>query len=487
MRRSSGVLLHPTSLPSPYGIGDLGDEARAFIDFLSAAGQTLWQVLPLTPTGYGDSPYQSISAFAGNTLLIDPRGLLADGLLQSSDVPDHPAVSGPVEFHSARALKTLLLDRAFENYRRQNPAAMIFEFNEFCARTAWWLDDYATYQAIKAAGGNQEWSAWNRELAFRETAALANTRETLADEIAKEKFVQFLFYRQWHALRDYARARQVRIIGDVPIFVARDSADVWAHRELFKLHSDGKPTVVAGVPPDYFSETGQLWGNPLYDWEQLRASDFNWWVDRVRWSFELFDIVRVDHFRGFIASWEIPASDTTAQNGRWVETPGRDLFLTLKKRLGDLPIIAENLGVITPEVEELRREFGFPGMRVLQFAFGGDATNDHLPHNHTRDSVVYTGTHDNDTTVGWFTSADQKEHDYCLSYLGTDGREINWDMIRTAMASVANFAVLPLQDLLGFDSAARMNLPASTAGNWAWRLAPGELGEQLGQRLKHMT
>jgi len=487
MTRASGILLHPTSLPSPFGIGDLGDEARAFIDFLNEAGQTLWQVLPLTPTGYGDSPYQSISAFAGNPLLIDLRALVADGLLPANQLADAFVDSDRVDFESVRSMKIEFLNRAFAKFHEQASTSIASEFDEFCSRAAWWLDNYALFNAVKKAQDNREWTAWERPFASRDPEALAQARLTLADQITREKFYQFLFFRQWNALRDYARQHQVRVIGDLPIFVAHDSADLWTHPELFKLDENGKPIVVAGVPPDYFSATGQLWGNPLYDWEQLRTSDFKWWIDRVRWSLELFDLVRIDHFRGFAACWEIPVGDPTAQNGRWVETPGRELFGALKKRLGDLPIIAENLGVITPKVENLREEFGFPGMRVLQFAFGGDATNDHLPHNHTRDSVVYSGTHDNDTTVGWFSEAVEQDRAHCLSYLGSDGDEINWDMIRAAMASVGDRAIIPMQDLLGLGNQARMNLPASEHGNWNWRMKSNVLSRDLSARLRDLT
>lgn len=469
-------------------MGDLGDEARAFIDFLHQAGQTLWQMLPLTPTGYGDSPYQSISAFAGNTLLIDPRALAAEGLLQTADLSGIEAArSERVDFDAVRLIKTKLLNQAWENFCKEDSDSFDHEFVEFCSRSAWWLDDYALFQSLKSAQGDREWTAWDRELAFREAQSLANARTELADEIPKHKFFQFLFFRQWQALRDYASQRQVSIIGDLPIFVAHDSADVWANREIFKLAPDGRPTVVAGVPPDYFSETGQLWGNPIYDWERLRATNFKWWIDRVRWALELFDVVRVDHFRGFVACWETPAGDATAQNGRWIETPGRELFAALKKTLGDLPIIAENLGVITPEVENLREAFGFPGMRVLQFAFGGDATNDHLPHNHTRDSVVYTGTHDNDTTLGWFTNLGDEERGHALRYLDTEGTEVNWEMIRAALASVGSLAIVPVQDVLGLGNEARMNLPASETGNWSWRMKPGALTGELAERLRDLT
>ena len=484
-RRSSGVLLHPTSLPSPFGVGDFGEEARAFIHFLHDARQTLWQTLPLGPTGYGNSPYQALSAFAGNTLLIDPRALVDAGLLETGDVAAAMLPTVPVDFDIARSFKTKILNQAFKNFRRDAWATS--QFGEFCARSSWWLDDYAIFRALKAAQGDREWTAWDRELAFREPGTLQHARDELADEIHEQKFFQFLFFRQWKALRDYAHEHNVKIIGDLPIFVAHDSADVWAHREYFKLDKAGKPTVVAGVPPDYFSDTGQLWGNPLYDWERLRADNFQWWIDRVRWSFELFDLVRVDHFRGFAASWEIPAGAVTAQNGEWVNTPGRELFATLKKTLGDLPIIAENLGVITPDVESLRKEFGFPGMRVLQFAFGGDVTNDHLPHNYEHDTVAYTGTHDNDTTIGWFAGLATEEREYCLKYLASEVREINWDMIRAAMASVADTAIIPMQDVLGLSSEARMNLPASESGNWIWRMKNEMVSEDVSARLRELT
>jgi len=484
--RSSGILLHPTSLPSPFGVGDFGAEARAFIDFLHHAQQALWQILPLGPTGYGNSPYQCLSAFAGNTLLIDLRDLINEGSLESIALTASTADGDPVDFEETRSLKAKLLDKAFEGFCREMASSMASEYQAFCARSAWWLDDYALFRALKAAQGDREWTAWDRDLAFREPRALQRARDQLGQEINRQKFFQFLFFRQWMSLRAYARERNVRIIGDLPIFVAYDSADVWAHRELFKLDPQGRPTVVAGVPPDYFSETGQLWGNPLYDWERLGATDFRWWIDRVRWSLELFDLIRVDHFRGFVAGWEIPAGEATAQNGQWAAAPGRELFATLKKALGDLPIIAENLGVITPEVEGLRAECGFPGMRVLQFAFGGDATNEHLPHNHTSDSVVYTGTHDNDTTVSWFESLGDAEREYCLKYLGSVTGEINWDMIRAAVASVADTAIIPLQDVLGLGNEARMNLPATETGNWTWRISPGALRDDAANRLSDL-
>ena len=492
LRRSSGILLQPTSLPGSTGIGNFGEEARAFIDFLIASGQSLWQVLPLNPTGYGNSPYQSLSAFAGNTLLIDPRKLIDDGLLTNEDMAAPFFHEEHVDFEAARQFRDKVLGKAFDSFKRQPSNSLRTEFDAFCETSSWWLDDYALFRALKAAQGGREWTGWDRELASREPTALANARSELRDQIAAQKFFQFLFFKQWNALRDYCHARGVKIIGDLPIFVAHDSADVWTHREYFKLDDDGKPTVVGGVPPDYFSETGQLWGNPLYDWDRLRADGFKWWIDRVRFALEQFDFLRVDHFRGFAACWEIPASEPTAEHGQWVPAPGRELFSVLTKTLGELPIIAENLGVITPDVEALREEFGFPGMRVLQFAFGSDSTNVHLPHNYTRDAVVYTGTHDNDTTVGWFASLgddkpNQAERESCLKYLTSDRREIHWDFIRAALSSVADTAIIPLQDVLGLGGQARMNLPASERGNWSWRFKAEVMTSDVASRLKELT
>jgi 4-alpha-glucanotransferase len=485
-QRSSGILLHITSLPSPFGIGDLGEEARAFIDFLHNAGQTLWQILPLGPTGYGNSPYQSLSAFAGNTLLIDPRALISEGWLNETVIGTVRFSSAQTKFEIVRDFKERILHHAFHRFRTLSSNEH-GAFEQFCDSSSWWLDDYAMFTVLKKVHGGSAWTLWNGELARREPAALEAIARTYEADIIEQKFFQFLFFRQWNSLRDYARERKVRIIGDLPIFVAHDSADVWAHRDYFKLDDEGNPLVVAGVPPDYFSETGQLWGNPLYDWEHLRADNFTWWIDRVRWSLGLFDFVRVDHFRGFAACWESPAREETAVNGKWIETPGRELFTALQKSLGDLPIIAENLGVMTKDVESLRNDFDFPGMRVLQFAFGGDATNDHLPHNYTRDTVVYTGTHDNDTTIGWFTSLDGEARAHCAGYLATEGLEINWDMIRAAVASVAGTAIIPLQDVLGLGAEARMNLPASKDGNWTWRMRPNATNTEIAERLNDLT
>jgi 4-alpha-glucanotransferase len=492
LSRASGILLHPTSLPGSFGIGDFGDQAHAFVDFLRASGQGLWQVLPLGPTGYGNSPYQALSAFAGNTLLIDPHQLVVDGLLAAENIVGPTFAEDRVEFEAVRQFKDELLGKAYENFKRGPASELRAEFEDFCEASAWWLDDYALFRALKAANGGSAWTSWARELSQRQPVALESARSELRDPIARQKLFQFLFFRQWKALRDYCHARDVKIIGDLPIFVAHDSADVWVHREYFKLDDVGKPTLVAGVPPDYFSETGQLWGNPVYDWERLREAGFRWWIDRVRFALEQFDLLRIDHFRGFAAGWETPAGEMTAQNGQWMPAPGRELFTALTEELGDLPIIAENLGVITPDVESLREEFSFPGMRVLQFAFGSDAANVHLPHNYMRDVTVYTGTHDNDTTAGWFASlskneTDQTERESCLKYLGSDGQDIHWDFIRAALASVADTAIIPLQDVLGLGNEARMNLPASQEGNWRWRLRPEAITDDATGCLKELT
>src|SRR5437870_1475069 len=473
--RSSGILLHPTSLPGRFGVGDLGAEAYRFADFLVASGQSLWQMLPLGPTGYGDSPYACYSAFAGNTLLISPDQLVAEGLLFTLDLPAEVSTPAePVNFERVHQVKDLLLRKAYQNYEQasDSPNDILREaFEQFTQHSARWLDDYALFRVLKELHGGVAWNEWEPALRSREPAALERARHELQEEVEAQKFYQFLFSRQWFALKAHCNEKGIKLVGDIPIFVAHDSADVWTNPDQFKLNDDGSPVVVAGVPPDYFSSTGQLWGNPLYKWDQMRADGFKWWIERVHATLQTVDIVRIDHFRGFAACWEIPGGDQTAERGRWVEAPGRELFSAIRTALGELPIIAEDLGVITPDVEALRDDCGFPGMRVLQFAFRGDSRSIDLPHNYIQNCVVYTGTHDNDTTVGWFHSragagstrdAEQikRERAYCLRYLNSNGREIHWDLIRTAWASVANTAVVPLQDLLGLGSRARMNLPA---------------------------
>lgn len=498
--RSSGILLHPTSLPGKYGIGELGLEAYRFADQLARAKQSLWQVLPLGPTGYGDSPYQSFSAFAGNTLLVSLDLLVKEGLLADEDLKgaeDFP--QDHVDFGKVIDFKTARLQLAYERFKRQGSEQLRRAFDVFCDYAASWLDGYALFRAVKNQQGGKLWSEWDRELALREPEAMERARGELDDEIEAQKFYQFLFFRQWFALKSYCNQKGLKIVGDIPIFVSYDSADVWTHPSLFKLDERGKPVVVAGVPPDYFSRTGQLWGNPIYDWDKMREDGFQWWTERVRASFEMMDILRIDHFRGFAQTWEIPAGDETAEHGKWVDVPGRELFSSLREKLGgDLPIIAENLGLITPDVEELRRAFGFPGMRILQFGFSSDADNKFLPHNYEHEDVAYTGTHDNDTTVGWFNAEEgigstrtakqiEKERAYCLKYLDTRGKEIHWDFIRAVFASVADTAIIPLQDVLGLGTEARMNLPASTSGNWDWRAQEGALTEAMLSRLADMS
>ena len=492
-------MLHPTSLPGRFGIGDLGDEAYRFADFLATSGQTLWQVLPLGPTGYGDSPYACYSAFAGNTLLVSPEKLFEEGWLAKADLDEIPSPpSEQVDFARVHEVKHDMLEKAFARYQRTTDTKLRSAFETFAERNASWLDDYALFQALKSAHGGKAWHEWERPLVGREPVALARARKELHDQIEAHKFFQFLFFKQWFAFKAYCNERNIDLIGDIPIFVAQDSADVWTNPEQFKLDPNGVPLVVAGVPPDYFSATGQFWGNPLYDWDRMLADGFRWWIERVRATLQTVDIARIDHFRGFAACWEIPGGDKTAERGRWVEAPGRELFTAIRKALGELPIIAEDLGVITPDVEKLRDDFGFPGMRILQFAFSGDAKNIDLPHNYHRNLAVYTGTHDNDTTVGWFNSvagegstrtAEQisNERNFCLEYLDTKGQEIHWDFISAVLASVADTAIVPLQDLLGLGTEARMNLPNSMTGNWTWRFQAAALTEAHSDRLRRMT
>ena len=497
--RASGILLHPTSLPGRFGIGDLGREAHEFVDFLVASGQSLWQILPLGPTGYGDSPYACYSAFAGNTLLISPEKLFEAGLLTRRDLADFPSLpSQRVDFDQVHKAKDAVLAKAFACYQRITDTEFRSAFETFAEQNESWLDDYALFRALKSSHGGLPWHEWDASIVRREPGALARARDQLHQEIEAHKFFQFLFFKQWFELKAYGNERGVRIIGDIPIFVAQDSADVWTNPDQFKLDENGRPLVVAGVPPDYFSATGQFWGNPLYDWEHMRQDGFRWWIERVRAALQTVDIARIDHFRGFAACWEIPGGDKTAERGRWVEAPGRELFIAIREALGDLPIIAEDLGVITPDVEELRDDFSLPGMRILQFGFSSDTNNVDLPHNYHKNVVVYTGTHDNDTTVGWFNSVAgagstrtraqiNAERKLCMKYLNTDGKEIHWEFIRSVLASVADTAMVPLQDLLGLGTEARMNLPNTTAGNWSWRFQEKALTATHRDRLADMT
>jgi 4-alpha-glucanotransferase len=490
--RSSGILLHPTSLASHYGIGDLGAEARRFVDFLAAAGQKLWQVLPLGPTGYGDSPYQCLSAWAGNPMLISLERMVEQGYLDASVLSGGPKFpEGQVDFERLVPWKTEALHSA-----TQRGAG----FEAFCDANQHWLEDFALFVALKEHYKGVAWTQWEPAARDRDPQALAKWRRQLAAPIAAQKFLQFMFYEQWQELREYARAREVRIMGDLPIYVSHDSADVWTNRRYFHLDAQGNSTAVSGVPPDYFSETGQLWGNPIYRWDVLAKDGYRWWLDRFLATFAMVDMIRLDHFRGFEAYWEVPATESTAVNGKWVKGPGAALFRAAKAKLGDLPFVAENLGVITAEVEAIRDEFGFPGMAVLQFAFGTDPQAPTFrPHNFPRGVVAYTGTHDNDTTVGWWSSkgsgastrSDQdirRERDFAMRYLNTtDGNDIQWTFIRTLEASVADTVLIPMQDVLGLGTEARMNQPATMGGNWRWRYRTGDLKPELARRLKEMT
>jgi len=485
--RSSGILLHPTSLPGPHGSGDLGQAAHDFVDWLVAAGQTLWQVLPLGGIGPGNSPYMSSSAFAGNVLLVDLRELRQLGWLDAADLVSAPDFSDQ-RLHFAQVVPWRMerLQRAATRFRRAAGADQRRDFQDFCALHATWLYDYALFMALADAHGWRAWSEWDPLLAGRDPEALRSAASQHADRLLFWQFCQWCFFRQWQRLRAHARARGVRIVGDTPIFVAYQSADVWARPELFELDAQGRPQVVAGVPPDYFSATGQRWGNPLYRWETHQAEGFAWWIERIRRTFELVDIVRIDHFRGFAAYWEIPASQPTAVIGRWMPGPGAALFDAVAAALGPLPIIAEDLGVITPEVDALRKQFSLPGMRVLHFAFGGDNTNAYLPHNYQRNTVVYTGTHDNNTTLGWWREATDGERAHARDYLASAGEAIHWDLIRAACASVADTAIHPLQDVLGLGAEHRMNLPGKGQGYWEWRFAWAQVLPEHAQTLKQL-
>ena len=486
--RASGILLHPTSLPGPFGIGELGAEAYKFVDSLVEAGQTYWQILPLTPTGDGGSPYSSYSAFAGNTLLISPELLVDDGLISETDLESAPNFSSEmVKYRKVHEWKSLILAKAFETFRSTSGSTLHDEFEFFAHENFWWLDDYAAFRAIKTSHEQEAWFQWASPLKSRDEAALNTVRSQLSREIAAEKFFQFLFFRQWLALKRYANENGVLIIGDAPIFVALDSADVWCNQSKFKLNADGSPQFVAGVPPDYFSKTGQLWGNPIYDWDAMLRDNFGWWTARIAFALKTVDVLRLDHFIGFVRNWEVPGGDETAENGEWRDVPGREFFTIIRERLGEIPLIAEDLGSLTLEVEDLRDACGFPGMRILQYAFGGDAYNRDLPHNYVKNSVAYTGTHDNNTTLGWYKAADKNAKAHCRKYLQTKGREIHWDLIRAAFASVANTAIVPMQDVLGLGPEHRMNTPATASGNWSWRMLADAFSDDLAARLKDLT
>ncbi len=490
--RSSGILLHPTSLPTAFGIGDLGPAAYRFVDFLAAAGQSLWQILPLTPTDprHQNSPYHSTSALAGNPLLISPELLVTEGLLVPADVanvPDWPA--NRVDFAAVADFKRRLFEAAYDRFQQKSPEHP--PFADFCARQDFWLDEYALFIALKKRFDDRPWNEWPPEIRRHSSSDLLSIRGELAEAVHKEKFLQYVFFRQWMQLKDYCRQQDIKIIGDIPIYVHYDSADVWCCPELFQLDDDLKPTVVSGVPPDYFSATGQLWGHPLYHWEALQKSGYRWWLRRLQHNLQLCDIVRIDHFRGLVAYWEVPAGAETAINGKWVSAPVDDFFRRLLRKFSCLPIIAEDLGIISADVRETMQRYGLPGMRLLLFAFGDDFPDGaFLPHNHVKNCLVYTGTHDNNTVQGWYAAeATPDAKSNLMKYLGghVPAEGLHWELIRLAMMSVADTAVIPMQDLLGLGADARMNNPSIAKGNWHWRLAQDPVTPGLVSRLREMS
>lgn len=489
--RNAGILLHPTSLPGKYGIGDLGQDAFNFINFLEAAGQKLWQVFPLGPTGYGDSPYQCFSAFAGNPNLISPDKLKEIGLLSDEDIkniPDHNPVK--IDYGTIIEYKKSLLKKAFQNFRLTE-SNLQNDFDSFCKENEMWLNDFAFFMAAKDAHGGIVWSDWDKGLVLRENRSLSEWENKLSDSIVYHKFVQFIFFKQWLSVKDFANTKGIKIIGDMPIFIAYDSADLWAHKDLFTVNDDGTLRTVAGVPPDYFSSTGQLWGNPLYRWKEMEKDDFLWMRNRFSNLFKMVDIVRIDHFRGFEAYWEIPGNAETAIDGRWVKAPGHKLFQSLKNHLGDVAILAEDLGVITPEVEKLRDDFNFPGMKILQFAFGTGMESKFLPHNYIPNCVVLTGAHDNDTTKAYFEIAKNDSssdiYSHFQKYLNYYGNNEVDELIRTAYASVANIVIIPMQDILNLGGEARMNFPGKLGGNWLWRFTWDQINDGLADKYLELT
>ncbi|MBV9572768.1 MAG: 4-alpha-glucanotransferase [Acidobacteriales bacterium] len=482
--RATGILLHPISLPSRGGIGDFGPAAYEFIDFLAAARQGLWQVLPLGPPAHGTSPYSSTSAFAGNPLLISLERLAEHGLLDATAARGLTKEVGPIDYAEVAEQKLPLVAAAAKSFARRASGDLRRRFEQFCTTNEWWLEDFILFDVLRNHHGKQSWNRWPRELAYREPAAMKKASSEYAGELDNARAIQFLFWEQWRALRAECRRRSISMVGDIAIFVDYDSADVWAHRDLFRINQDLEPEVISGVPPDAFSANGQRWGNPLYDWEAMEATGYKWWIQRLRWATQTCDFIRLDHFRGFAQFWEIPAHDDTAINGRWVDGPGDKLFDRLREALGPLPFFAEDLGLITPDVIALRERHKIPGMAVLQFGFGDPGAHIYLPHRLTSDRVIYTGTHDNDTTLGWWnTSATRYERSAVESYLGPCEDGVNWAFIRAVQASVAALSVVPLQDILGLGSEARLNTPSQQTGNYHWRFQPGVLTADLAARL----
>ena len=489
-KRRSGILVHPTSFPSPYGIGDLGKTAYDFIDFLKKANQTLWQCLPLGPTGFGDSPYQAYSAFAGQPLLISPDKLIELDLLSPEDIAHLPDWNkNRVEYEKITVFKTAMLKKAYKNFLLVTNLALRNEYEVFCQEHAFWLTDYALFMALKDDQNGKKWTEWEDKYKNPTSETKEKALKDLESSVNYYRFVQFIFFKQWYELKKYANENDVQIIGDIPIFVSPDSSDAWANKELFQLDDEGYPTVIAGVPPDYFSKTGQMWGNPLYNWDYHKKTGYAWWIARIRHQLTQTDIFRIDHFRGFEAYWAIPADEKTAINGKWVKGPGNDFFdHVLKAFEGDeLPIIAEDLGIITPEVEALRDDYNLPGMKILQFAFNELNDGAYYPYNYVENCVCYTGTHDNDTTVGWYQNATPQSQDKARRYLSCDGSNIHWDMIRLAMGSVARYVIFPLQDVLGLDSNHRMNVPGVGIGNWSWRFKENDIQYWMPDYLKDLS
>jgi len=489
-KRSAGILLHPISLQGKFGIGDLGYEAYNFVDFLEAAGQKLWQIFPLGPTGYGDSPYQCFSAFAGNPLLVSPEKLFEDNFLSQDDLNNIPIFNPQkIDYGKVINYKKEIFRKAFENYKR-NQNGLREEFDAFCKSNEDWLNDFALFMAAKDFHGGKLWTQWDNELVMRKGNALKFWTDKLSGTIHFHKFVQFNFFRQWKNLKKYANEKDIKIIGDMPIFIAYDSSDLWANKDIFTVDDEGKLQTVAGVPPDYFSKTGQLWGNPLYKWEKMEKDDFLWWRKRFSQLLDMIDIIRIDHFRGFDAYWEIPGGAPNAEKGKWIKAPGEKLFNTLEKYLGKLPIIAEDLGVITKSVEELRDHFDFPGMKILQFAFGKNMERRFLPHNYTQNCVVYTGSHDNDTTRAYYEKVKYEDNDiyeHTTKYLNYSGDDIVKELIRVAYSSVADMVVIPMQDVLNLGGEARMNFPGTLGGNWTWRFTWEQAPHNLANEYKELT
>lgn len=491
-RRGSGILLPINCLPSPYGIGDLGPEAYKFADFLGETKQSYWQIVPLTPIDplFGNSPYNSSSVFAGNRFLISPDLMLSEGLVYKEDVEPIPSFpKNGINYPEVISYKEKLFEKAYEQFKANGKND--YEFERFFKENAKWLEDYALFIALKASFQGQIWTNWPREIRDRQPDALQNMRNQLYDRIEKVKFIQYIFYKQWFSLKKYCNQKKIQIIGDIPIYVHYDSVDVWKNPEIFKLDEEKRPSFVAGVPPDYFSETGQLWGNPVYRWDVIKETGYAWWIQRMEHNLRLYDVVRVDHFRGFAAYWEVPAGEETAINGKWIDGPGEDFFNTLLKRFPNLPIIAEDLGVITSDVRELMRTFDFPGMKVLLFAFGDDlSTNPYVPHNHVKNCIVYTGTHDNNTVRGWFQKeATTQDKNRLFKYIGREvpSEEIHWEFVRLAMMSVANTIIIPIQDILGLGEEARINRPGTIEGNYRWKLSPEQITPQAKEKLLKMT